>query len=81
MPKKHDIALKADLEPVLRTYNDDDDFVYGTLNRLETERQVVEMMRFIDYAEEHDTGITQDELILLSIALRDGVGSCGHLDD
>ena len=25
MPKKHDIALKADLEPILRTYNDDDD--------------------------------------------------------
>ena len=81
MPREYDIALKSDLEPVLRTYNDDDDFVYGTLNRLETERQVIEMMRVIDYAEEHDTGVTQDELILLSIALHDGVGSCGHLDD
>ena len=29
---------------------------------------------------EHNIALKAD-LILLSIALRDGVGSCGHLDD
>lgn len=81
MPGKEYEGLKAELEPVLREYYNDDDFVFGVLNRLKTDRQVIEMMRFVDYAETHGEEVTQRDLILLSIALSDGVGSCGDLGD
>ena len=81
MTEKRYMGLKAELEPVLRDYYDNDDFVFSVLNRLKTDRQVVEMMRFIDYAETHGEEVSQGDLILLSIALADGVGNCGDLEE
>lgn len=63
---------RSELEEKLRPYNDDDDFVYGVIDRLEDEEDRITMIRFINTARAlHDESITQDELILLSIALAD----------
>lgn len=59
-----------ELEGLLRQYNDDDDFVDGVLYEASTEEDVDVMIRFINTAREvYGDNITQDDLILLSIAL------------
>lgn len=73
-------GLKAELEPVLRDYYDNDDFVFGVLDRLSSDAQVEELARIIDYASEHDDAFTYGDIILGSIAIADGLGVYGELD-
>lgn len=59
-----------ELEGLLREYNDDNDFVEGVLYEASTDEDMDTMIRFINTAREsYGNNITQDELILLSIAL------------
>lgn len=63
--------MRSELEPMLRAFNDDD-FVFGVLNRLKADDEGEVMLRFINAANAaQDSSITQDELILLSIYLAD----------
>lgn len=64
--------MRSELEPMLRGFNNDDDFVFGVLDRLKSDDEGEVMVRFINTAGEfEDVSITQDELILLSIYLAD----------
>ena len=64
--------MRSELEPMLRGFNDDDDFVFGILNRLKADYEGEAMLRFINTVNAtQESSITQDELILLSIYLAD----------
>lgn len=74
MAKKQYTGLKAELEPVLRDYYDNDDFAFGVLDRLSSDAQVEELARIIDYASGYDDAFTYGDIILTSIAIADGLG-------
>lgn len=80
MTEKRYMGLKAELEPVLRDYYDNDDFVFGVLDRLSSDAQLEELARIIDYASGHDDTFTYGDIILGSIVIADGLGAYGELN-
>lgn len=64
-----DANLAKELEDILRSYFDDDDFAKGTVFCLKTEENWKTMLEFIAKANELGDEITHDDLLALSIVL------------
>ena len=65
-----DSNLRCELETVLRSVYDEDNFVYGTLACAGTEENWNTMLKFIAKAEEVGDDVTHDDLVALSIVLK-----------
>lgn len=58
-----------EIEPKLREYYDDDDFVQGVVVNAKTDENLSEIERFIAYAEKNDEEITSDHIIAMALML------------
>ena len=62
-------SVRRELEGLLRSVYDDDDFVYCTIACAETPENWGEMLRFAAKAEEMGDEVTHDDLVALSLVL------------